>query len=80
MSTISAWVVAEPTYVELLLHRVRGREQADAGHRGRAHGVDDVHERDVDYVDDLVHDLVHRVRAEHDQLGSCRAKRLRLGG
>ena len=65
--------VAQPADVELLLHRVRGGEQADAGEAGRAHGarsrVGDVHERDVDRRDDRIGHLVHGVRAQHEQLG-----------
>ena len=71
---VEAVDVPQPADVEVLLHRVAGREQADGIEAVRAHrlggGVGDVDERDVEGGGDRVGDLVHRVGAEHDQLGA----------
>ena len=71
---LEAVLVAHPPDVEVLLHRVGRGQQADALHPGgadgRGGGVGDMDERDVDRGLDRRRDLVHRVRAEHQQLGA----------
>ena len=66
--------VAQPPDVEVLLHRVGRREQSDPGEAvafdGLRGGVGDVDEGDVGHAGDRVGDLVHRVGAEHEQLGA----------
>src|SRR5215213_4704016 len=75
-------LVAQPTNIEVLLHRIRGRQQADAadtpGTDGVGRRVGDVDERDVNGAGDGIADLVHRVGAEHEQLGAGAYERPRL--
>ena len=69
---VEAVAALEAAAVEVLLHREARAEQADARQtrpcdpRGRR--VGDVQQRDVDGGLDLRRDLVHRVRAQHEEI------------
>jgi hypothetical protein len=71
------------TRTEVLFHRVASGKQPDgleAGGADRIGGrVRNVHERSLDRRDDRVGDLVHGVRAQHEQLGAGGHQRRSLG-
>jgi hypothetical protein len=74
--------LAQAPKVEILLHRVRGREQADALQPAVANRfsgrVGDMDERHVGRRRDRVRDLVHGVGAEDEQLCAGRDEHARL--
>lgn len=75
---------AQAADVEVLLHRVGGRQQPDrrellgADRLGRR--VGDVHERHLDGLGDRVGHVVHRVGAGNEQLGTGVPEYARLAG